>query len=288
MFLLAVAAVAATIVVGVLASAGTAGTTLSVAQLQELGALDVSFASVLDPPSPTTDAPPFNNVTPKQFDPARTNLVQAQWSGATGCPNAASVATYPATTSTGTYSDPACATSDPKDNHNDGLVLVKTGPTTNNAAALGELRGVKGLTAITELGYDIRKAGLGTRFGDQGSHCGAGAPRFDIVTADGTLFFVGCQSPPPTTEADGQAWIRLRWGGPAGTVMGFCVQPSSGSTAECPVNFALVPVTGTIKQMEIVFDEGTDTGPDFFGAAVLDNIDVNGKLVGTGATNSAP
>jgi hypothetical protein len=31
-----------------------------------------------------------------------------------------------------------------------------------------------------------------------------------------------------------------------------------------------------------VFDEGYDIGPDNFGLAVLDNIDVNGVLVGQG------
>jgi hypothetical protein len=31
-----------------------------------------------------------------------------------------------------------------------------------------------------------------------------------------------------------------------------------------------------------VFDEGQDTTPDNFGLAVLDNIDVNGTLVGRG------
>ena len=36
----------------------------------------------------------------------------------------------------------------------------------------------------------------------------------------------------------------------------------------------------------IVFDEGTDTGPDNFGAAILDHIDVNGTLVGRGGTNA--
>jgi len=31
-----------------------------------------------------------------------------------------------------------------------------------------------------------------------------------------------------------------------------------------------------------VFDEGQDTSPDNFGLAVLDNVDVNGTLVGRG------
>ena len=47
----------------------------------------------------------------------------------------------------------------------------------------------------------------------------------------------------------------------------------------------------TVKSISIVFDKGQDTGPDNFGLAVLDNIDVNGRLVGSGgalaATNPA-
>ena len=42
-------------------------------------------------------------------------------------------------------------------------------------------------------------------------------------------------------------------------------------------------ITGiTVDRLSIVFDEGQDTGPDNFGAAVLDNIDVNGTMVGQG------
>jgi hypothetical protein len=42
-------------------------------------------------------------------------------------------------------------------------------------------------------------------------------------------------------------------------------------------------ISGSIAEsISIVFDEGQDTGPDFFGLAVLDNIDVSGSLVGRG------
>ena len=59
-----------------------------------------------------------------------------------------------------------------KDKKNEGLLLAKTGPTNNNAAAVATLDGVKG-TKVTELGYDIRKGGApGSAIG---SHCGAGA-----------------------------------------------------------------------------------------------------------------
>ena len=124
-------------------------------------------------------------VQPHEYDPAHTTLVQAEWSGATGCPNGAAVATYPAIKPNGTYSDPGCPTSDSSDHENDGLVLVKTGPTSNNAAAFAEIKGVK--SPLTELGYDIRKYGPGTHAGPSGSHCGAGAPRFRRADEHGFL-----------------------------------------------------------------------------------------------------
>jgi len=37
-----------------------------------------------------------------------------------------------------------------------------------------------------------------------------------------------------------------------------------------------------VKSISIIFDEGQDAGPDNFGLAVLDNIDINGTLVGRG------
>src|ERR1700758_2066152 len=44
--------------------------------------------------------------------------------------------------------------------------------------------------------------------------------------------------------------------------MGFCV--ASSPSPACPANFALAPVTGAVQRIVIIFDEGTDTGPDFF------------------------
>jgi hypothetical protein len=40
-----------------------------------------------------------------------------------------------------------------------------------------------------------------------------------------------------------------------------------------------------VERIQIIFDEGQDTGPDFFGAAIIDNIDVNGQLVGRGPSD---
>jgi hypothetical protein len=197
----------------------------------------------------------FRDVKPQEFDPGRTHLVQAAWLEGIGCP-------------TGSFTDTACSTGDPDDQRNEGLLLVKTGPTSTVAAALAELSNVRGIT-LTELGYDIRKAALSTD--PRGSHCGAGAPRFNVETSDGVTHFLGCNSPPAATQvASATGWIRLRWG-----------------AAQLAAAFPPILPTDVVRRIVIAFDEGQDTAPDFFGAAILDNIDVNGTLVGHGATDAS-
>ncbi|HZS24284.1 MAG TPA: hypothetical protein VFA30_04785 [Gaiellaceae bacterium] len=210
----------------------------------------------------------FHEVHADTFDPAKTFLVQSGWVRGIGCPTNAGVSTTGGGSPDSTYTDPACPTGDSKDTRNEGLLLAKTGPTANVAAAVADLRNVKGI-AVTELGYDLRKPTSTTD--PRGSHCGAGAPRFDITLQNGASYFLGCNSPPPTSQTAGNGWLRLRWG-TAGTLLAF-----NASTG------ALENISGqTVDSIELVFDEGQDTGPDNFGLAVLDNIDVNGTLVGQG------
>ena len=201
-----------------------------------------------------------------EFDPSNTFLVQAEWLSGIGCPTNAH-------TSVGTYTDSGCPTGDATDRQNQGMLLAKTGPTANNASAFAVLDGVNG-TVLTELGYDLRKPGV-TPNDPRGSHCGAGAPRFNVTTQDGTTYFIGCNSPPPTTQTSNgsDGWIRLRWGG---AVPLLAYGPSG-----------LTDISGLeVKRLSIVFDEGQDTGPDNFGLAVLDNVDVNGDLAGQGPSPS--
>jgi hypothetical protein len=224
--------------------------------------LDANGNQVSDP------SEAFHKVIPTVFDPFNTHLAQSTWLDGIGCPTGAKTEVFlPPTFSThgpGTYTDPACNTGDPKDNHNEGLLMVKTGPTNDDVAAVAELKKVRGST-VQELGYDIRKKGGSASI--TGSHCGAGAPRFNVQTSDG-LWFVGCNSPAATTETLGDGYTRLRWG--PGVVLGY------------KDGVALSPITGTVQRVTIVFDEGYDTGGDFFGAAILDNIDYNKTLVGRG------
>jgi hypothetical protein len=121
--------------------------------------------------------------------------------------------------------------------------MAKTGPTPNNASAFAQLKDVPPPT-ITQLGYDLRKPDATDD--PRGSHCGAGAPRFNVVMSSGTIF-IGCDS--AFVQSVGTGWIRLRWG-------------FHGIT--------------DVKSIALVLDEGQDTGPDNFGAAVL-GADVLGR-----------
>lgn len=191
---------------------------------------------------------------------------------AIGCPTNAFIAIpnsdFTGVAGTAPFTDTACATGDSRDQHNEGLLLVKTGPTNNFASAVAELHKVRGIT-LTELGYDIRKNGPSAS--PLGSHCGAGAPRFNILTTT-AFHFLGCNSPPaPIQTASGTGWLRLRW-----------------NAAGLAAAFPPISPTEVVVRIQIVFDEGQDPsgGPDQFGAAILDNIDVNGALVGHGATDA--
>jgi hypothetical protein len=217
--------------------------------------------SLVQPDDPDDD--PIT-VVPFEFDPNHSSLVRAFWLRGTGCPlGATAVDFFGAPTP---VNDAACPTGGPKDKKQEGLLLVKTGPSIENFASAGAvLNGVKGIT-LTELGYDIRKGFAAANLA--GSHCGAGAPRFNVVTDDGNNHFVGCNSPPAMVASASAAWVRLRW-----------------NAAELAAAFPPILPGNVIKSITIIFDEGTDTGPDFFGLAVLDNIDVNGTLVGRGPGN---
>jgi hypothetical protein len=193
------------------------------------------------------------SVVPFEVDPNNVNLAKSTWLSGTGCAPSGDT-------------DPGCmAGGDSKDKKNEGLLLAKTGATANFVAAGARINGVKG-TVLTQLGYDLRKP-LNTA-DPRGSHCGAGAPRFNIIIA-GVTYFVGCNSPTPVQSSLGTGWIRLTWGVP-GVLIAF------GPLG--PTNISGL----TVDAIQILFDEGQDIGPDNFGMAVLDNIRVNNQVAGRG------
>ena len=134
-----------------------------------------------------------------------------------------------------------------------GLFLQKAATTPTNASAGATIEGVEGIT-LTELGFDYRNDG----------HCGAGAPRFNVYTTAGTYFFFGCAYGVHTPVPGNAGWTRARFGNAdAFAADGVTAFPGFG--------------TAVVTGIDVVFDEGTDVGP---GYAWLDNLDVNGTLIG--------
>lgn len=138
------------------------------------------------------------------------------------------------------------------DNKREALFLSKNGPTGDCSSAGAEIKGVKGIT-LTELGFDQRNGG----------HCGAGATRFNVQATDGFHFMGGCANATQTPATPQAGWMRIR------------IDPSNPTQA-----FPVITPGATIISISLLFDEGVDIGPDFSGIAVLDNIDINGALIG--------
>jgi hypothetical protein len=131
-----------------------------------------------------------------------------------------------------------------KSNH--GLFVAKLGLTSDCSSAGAVIDGVSGIT-LTEIGFDIRADG----------HCGAGAPRFNVSASDGFHFLGGCAN---ATNTPAAGWTRVR------------IDPANPAQA-----FPPIAAGATIFSIAVLFDEGTDVGVGF---AVIDNIDINGVLIG--------
>ena len=183
--------------------------------------------------------------------PAGSRIVTAAWLGGMGLPDSGGDAALNATPAT--RNDP-----------HSGLLLNKNGPTADCSSSGARINGVKGMTvtATTALGFDYR---LGT-------HCGAGAPRFNVDTDMG-FFFVGCingtQTPAPQDPAN---WFRTR------SVLNACGAACSPGS---------IPVGARIKSISILYDEGTDnpvgtSDTAGVGLAVIDNININGQIITSG------
>jgi hypothetical protein len=174
--------------------------------------------------------------------------------------------------------------SDPR---NQGLLLAKSNQSAFPGKAAALIKGAKG-SFLFELGYDLRK------FLDQnsanGSECTLTSPRFEFQMADGSNVFIPCQL--PTVDLGVSAfWRRLRWAAadalPSTPPIVACRMPVS-SKATCNVPISCPDPSGCgldkrMKSLTLVHDVGPDSdGAAQFGVAIFDNIDVNGRLKGTG------
>jgi hypothetical protein len=172
------------------------------------------------------------------------------------------------------------AGTNPADNPNKndprlGLLLSKNGPTPDCSSSGARIKGVRGMDAgpAFVLGFDYRNGG----------HCGAGAPRFNVVVRNAatkaeTFHFVGgcANSVSVPAEQDLAQWSRVRF-----------------TAAQ---QFPPIPPGSKVQSISILYDEGTDTPsssatsqePSGVGLAVIDNIFINGQFIRRGRGIAEP
>ena len=145
------------------------------------------------------------------------------------------------------------------DQGKNGLMLAKNSPTLTKASSGATISGVSELS-INEVGFDVA----------EGGHCTAKAPRIVITTTDDVVHNIaGCSLGTTVQPAPALGWKRVRFD---------VTKPTQASP---PIN-----PTSTVKSMSIVLDEGPDAQSTKSGSVVLDNIDVNGTLIGQGNTEN--
>jgi hypothetical protein len=196
----------------------------------------VGLAAVLLAASPVLGAKKVKfKAKPSVFDPEGTGTVEAAWVTHEGLPGAGK-----------------------KGRSDHALLLRKDTATSTIAAAQAHISKERGVT-LTELGFDYQAGGW----------CGAGAPRWNVVLEDGSLFFFGCAHGDVTetlTDRQSETWNRVRF------TDADAFHSGVGPTSVWP-GFG----SAVVESLEVVFDEGTDVGPGF---VWLDNLDINGKLIG--------
>jgi hypothetical protein len=146
-----------------------------------------------------------------------------------------------------------------------GLYLQKGTATSSYAAAGVDITPLPdGLTAdnLSKVTFQIPGVN-GQPFGVANGYCGAGAPRINVYSTNGTCF-LGCQAGNEIQDSTG--WWTIKFIAPFTQYAG------------CEVG-----IGGTLAGIEMVMDEGTDQGP---GNVVVDNIMI--KRAGQATVIGAP
>jgi hypothetical protein len=140
-----------------------------------------------------------------------------------------------------------------------GLLLQKLTTTPTFAASGAELfDGHMNAEALHVLSFDI-SGFQGLPFGTANGYCGAGAPRFNVDSNASATCFLGCAHGQKTQNQETGWWT-------------ITFRPPFTQYPGCEGG-----VTGTVRSIALIFDEGNDVGP---GSVVLDDITVNNRRIG--------
>jgi hypothetical protein len=154
-------------------------------------------------------------------------------------------------------------------NAHDGVFMSKNGPTANCSSAYADITGdtTSGPHTLSDLGFDYRL----------GSHCGAGAPRYNVYldAAETQGYFFGCAyGTHSAAPQDSSEWERVRFSAADGFAFGGA---PDGQAFSQPYD-----------HIQIVFDEGTDSpvppnDAAGVGLVVFDNFRISGVTIASRA-----
>jgi hypothetical protein len=138
---------------------------------------------------------------------------------------------------------------------------------------------------LKELGFDVRSQ---QQNGFSGEHCNA-SPTYEVTLTNGTTYAFFCNGGIHTAIPN-TAWDRVRFTDADATPVscsgqGCVMQPWPGfASGAAIVGMPTSPHPSFATFMIIMFD-GYDSAPDFSGVTYMDNIDLNGTLIGDGQTH---
>lgn len=160
-----------------------------------------------------------------------------------------------------------------------GLVLHKANESADLGIPYANIEGFEG-SVLRELGYDVRSQ-KSRHF--SGEHCNA-SPTVEVTLTNGTTYAFYCTSGMHRSIPN-TAWDRVRFsdrdakaiscGSKSCTMQPWPGFASGKAIVASPKDAD--PKSGTFQ---IIMMDGYDSAPDFSGATYMDNIDLNGTLIG--------
>jgi hypothetical protein len=166
-----------------------------------------------------------------------------------------------------------------------GLVLEKATVSADLGIPYANIVGFEGFP-LKELGFDVRSQQVN---GFSGEHCNA-SPTIEVTLTNGTTYAFFCTS--GTHKAiPNTAWDRVRFSDSDAvpiscSTTGCVMAPWPGFKSGAAIVAPPTSPHPTFATFMIIMFDGYDSAPDFSGVAYMDNIDLNGTLIGDGEIHS--
>ncbi len=160
-----------------------------------------------------------------------------------------------------------------------GLVMEKATLSDDLGIPYADIEGMYDMP-LTELGFDVRSQ---QQNGFSGEHCNA-SPTIEVTLTNGTTYAFFCTSGAHTAIPN-TAWDRVRFTDADAFPIscsgkGCVMEPWPGFASGAAIVAPPTSPHPSFATFMIIMFDGYDSAPDFSGVTYMDNIDVNGSLLG--------